>query len=30
MTLFKDEANKEDLWTKEELLKSTYEPGEHR
>ncbi|KAL6921222.1 hypothetical protein FSHL1_005193 [Fusarium sambucinum] len=27
MTLFKDNINKNDLWTKRELLESTYEPG---
>ncbi|QGI64043.1 hypothetical protein CEK26_007995 [Fusarium fujikuroi] len=27
MTLFKNEANKNDLWEKQDLLASTYEPG---
>lgn len=27
MALFKDDLNKNDLWTKKELLQSTYEPG---
>lgn len=28
MEYFKDDSNAEDVWTKEDLLKSTYEPGE--
>lgn len=27
MTLFKNKANKNDLWEKKDLLESTYEPG---
>lgn len=29
MEYFKDDSNAEDVWTKEDLLKSTYEPGEY-